>query len=84
MEQMTYREYLNAAEAPRAAVRKRKKRSVFAWQVLFSMLIGAVIWGLIAIRATDALSLISNNIKFNIEYSAILESMNNIWYTLTN
>jgi len=80
-QQISYREYLSGATT--VPIKKNKRRGVFAKQVLVSMIIGAAIWGLIGMKSEKALSVISNNVKFNIEYSQILEGMNNIWYTLT-
>jgi len=82
MERTSYREYLRA-QAPAKAEKKKSKKGTLAKQVLIAIIIGAIVWILIGAKNERAINLISNNIKYNIEYSKILEGVNNIWYTLT-
>jgi len=82
MEKTSFREYIaNQAVEEKASPKKRKWRSIFAVQVVIAIVLGGIVWAFISSGNEQVVSTITNNIKYNIEYSTILQEANNIWDT---
>jgi len=86
MEKSTsFRDYVReqtVAAQPKIKREKKKRGRGFAWQVFFTLILGAIIWYVIGTKQDYFVSMVSNNIHYNVAYSQILEGINNIWNTL--
>jgi len=85
MEKTSFREYIanQSTASEKTVIKKRKWKSIFAIQVVIAIVLGGVIWAIIGSGNEQIINSISNNVKYNIEYSTVLQEVNNIWDTFT-
>ena len=82
MEKTSFREYIASQGIEKAAPKRKKWSAIFATQVVIAMILGGIIWFFISSGNEQAINSIANNVKYDVQYSDVLQEVENVWVTI--